>query len=205
MIRKTRPLLEGASDTPQKRVNHLYNKRNRTRNYSRADYTIIECGEKNMDTKIDDMVSKMERSRARLNDALDKVASQAEIYPTWKTKQVMDHITGWDELVYSSLQAYKNGVSPAPMVEAGIDPFNASSVARRKDLTVEHSRQEYDAARQRVIQQLRQLPVEMLTQKYPAPWGGLCTISSIVRIFISHEVEHAQHIEEVLANSTSRK
>ena len=156
-----------------------------------------------MDTKIDDMVSKMERSRARLNAALDKVASQAEIYPTWKVKQVMDHITGWDELVHTSLQAYKNGASPAPMAEDGIDPFNASSVATRKDLTVEQSRHEYDAARQRVIQQLRLLPAEMLTQKYPAPWGGVCTISSIVRIFVSHEQEHAQHIEEVLANSTN--
>ncbi len=158
-----------------------------------------------MDTKIEDMVAKMERSRGHLNATLDKVASQAEIYPTWKVKQVLDHITGWDELVYSSFAAYKNGDVPALMVEDGIDPFNASSVARRKDLTLEQSRLEYDAARQRVIQQLRQLPAAMLTQKYPAPWGGLCTISSIVRIFVSHEQEHAQHIEDVLSNSSSGK
>ncbi len=156
-----------------------------------------------MDAKIEDMVTKMESSRARLNAALDKVAPQIEIYPTWKVKQVMDHIAGWDQLVYSSLLAYKKGELPAPMVEDGIDRFNAASVAARKDVSIEQSRQEYDAARQRVVQVLRELPLEMLTQKYPAPWEGKCTISSIVRIFVSHEHEHAQQIEEVLNNSTT--
>jgi len=157
-----------------------------------------------MAAKIEDMVSKMEHSRAMLNTALDKVTPQAEIYPTWQMKQVMDHIAGWDELVYSSLLAYKNGASPAPMVEAGVDRFNATSVAARKDVSLQQSRQEYDAARARVIQVMRELPPEMLAQKYPAPWGGKCTISSIVRIFVSHEQEHAHQIEEVLKSSAPR-
>ena len=78
------------------------------------------------------------------------------------------------------------------------------SVAARKDLSVQQSRVAYDAARLRLIQLMHELPSEMLTQKYPAPWGGLCTIPSIVRVFVSHEQEHAQHIEEILANSTTK-
>ncbi len=154
-----------------------------------------------MDTKIELLLANMERSRVKLNAALDKVAPQTEIYPTWKVKQVMDHIAGWDELVYSSLRAYKIGKSPSKMVAEGIDRYNAESVAMRKDVPLEQSRQEYDAARGRVIQELRELPPEMLTQKFPAPWGGECTISSIVRIFVSHEQEHAKQIEEVLNDS----
>ena len=130
---KTRPLCEGASVTPQKRVNHLYNKRNR--NFSCADYTIIDRGEKSMDPKIEDLVLKMERSRAKLNAALDRIAPYTEITPAWNVKQVMDHIAGWDELVYSSLQAYKNGASPKPMVDDGIDPFNAA-LSRRTQRSV---------------------------------------------------------------------
>lgn len=151
-----------------------------------------------MDTKIELMLAKMERSRAELNAALDKVTPQTEIYPSWKVKQVMDHIAGWDELVYSSLQAYKLGKSPGKLVSDGIDPFNAESVAKRKNIPLKQSRQDYDAARAKVIQLLQELSPEMLTQKYPAPWGGECTISSIVRIFVSHEQEHAKQIEEVL-------
>jgi hypothetical protein len=153
--------------------------------------------------KIEEMVIKMERSRAMLNKALDKIAPQAEIYPSWKLKQIMDHIAGWDELVYSSLLAYKNGVSPSPIVEKGIDRFNANSVAARKDIPLQQSRMEFDATRERVIRVLRELPPEMLIQKYPAPWGGKCTISSIVRIFVSHEQEHAQQIEKVLLTSAT--
>jgi len=52
-----------------------------------------------------------------------------------------------------------------------------------------------------VIHTLRGLPAAMLTQKFKAPWGGQCTISSIVRIFVSHEQEHAKQIEEILAQS----
>jgi hypothetical protein len=197
--KKTRPLWEDAFNAPQKRVKALYNKRNC--NFSCADYTIIESGGLNMGPKIEDIVTKMERSRAELNAALDKVAPQTEIYPSGKVKQVMDHIAGWDELVYSSLHAYKIGKSPSKMVAEGIDRYNAESVARRKEMSLEQSRQDYDAARARVIQELHELPPEMLTQKYPAPWGGECTISSIVRIFVSHEQEHAKQIEEVLKDS----
>jgi len=154
-----------------------------------------------MDTKIELILAKMERSRAELNAALDKVAPQTEIYPSWKVKQVMDHIAGWDELVYSSLRAYKKGDFPPSSVTGGIDRYNAESVARRKEMPLEQSRQAYDAARERVNQELRELPPEMLPQKYPAPWGGECTISSIVRIFVSHEQEHAKQIEEVLKDS----
>jgi hypothetical protein len=156
-----------------------------------------------MATKIEDLVAKMEHSRAQLNAILDKAAPQIEIYPTWKMKQVMDHIAGWDELVFSSLRAYMKGESPAPAVKDGIDRFNAESVARRKDVPIERSRQEYDVAREHVIRVLRELPSDMLTQKYPAPWGGKCTISSIVRIFVSHEQEHAKQIEEVLKDSAA--
>jgi hypothetical protein len=156
-----------------------------------------------MEPRIEDLVTKMERSRAKLNAALDKVAPQTEIYPTWKVKQVMDHIAGWDELVCTSLRAYIKGESPSIVVEDGIDPYNARSIAARKDVPLERSRQEYEAAREGVIQVLRELPPEMLTQKYPAPWGGKCTISSIVRIFVSHEQEHAKQIEELLQTPTT--
>jgi DinB superfamily len=167
-------------------------------NFSCADYTIIDRGEIRMEPKIEDMITKMERSRAKLDAALDKIAPQTEIYPTWKVKQLMDHIAGWDVLVYTTLEHYSHGEPPSTVVFGGIDRYNAQSVSERKTLSVGQSRQAYTAARERVITALRNLQPGMLTQKYPAPWGGKCTISSIVRIFVSHEQEHAKQIEEIL-------
>jgi hypothetical protein len=150
-----------------------------------------------METKIDTLTRRMEQSRLRLIAALDKVAPQAEIYPAWKLKQVLDHITGWDELVVEALSAYKKGEPPAFKIK-GINQFNAESVAKRKTMTLEQSRQAFQSARQQVLEIMRGLPAEMLAQKYDAPWGGKCTISSIVKIFVSHEDEHARQIEDVI-------
>lgn len=150
-----------------------------------------------MESKIETLIAKMERSRGQLNAALDKITAQTEIYPSWKLKQVMDHITGWDELVISALHAYQQGDTPARSV-MNIDQYNAGSVSARRALTLEQSHQAFDATRQEVIQTLCELPAAMLSQKFNTPWGGQCTISSIVRIFVSHEQEHAKQIEEVL-------
>ena len=155
-----------------------------------------------METKIDALITKMEQSRSRLNAALDKITPQAEIYPSWKVKQIMDHITGWDDLVISSLRLYQKGETPARSV-LNIDQYNAGSVSARLSLTPEQSRQAFDASRLEVIQTLRAIPPTMINQKYTAPWGGQCTISSIVRIFVSHEQEHAKQIEEVLIKQTA--
>jgi hypothetical protein len=130
------------------------------------------------------------------------VTPQAEIYPTWKLKQVYDHIAAWDELVVSTLHAFSHGEKPALMVEKGIDQYNARSVSARQELPLEQSRQAYDAIRERVLQVLREIPPEMFDQKFPAPWGGMCTINSIVKIFVSHEQEHAKQIEEILKKPT---
>ncbi len=151
-----------------------------------------------MDTDIKPLIAKMERSRARLNLAIEKVVPQMEVYPSWKIKQVIDHITGWDELVYASLQAYRDGEKPPRMVERGIDEYNASSVSRLSSLSMEQSREAYDGSRQKVINTLTDLPPEMLTREYDAPWRGKCTIRDIIKIFVSHELEHARQIERAL-------
>ncbi len=151
-----------------------------------------------MDTDIKPLIVKMERSRARLNLAIEKVTPQMEVYPSWKIKQVMDHITGWDDLVHDSLQAYRRGEKPPVMAERGIDQYNASSVSRLGSLSMEQSRQAYETSRQKVLETLRDLPAEMLTREYDAPWRGKCTIPDIIKIFVAHELEHARQIEKAL-------
>lgn len=155
-----------------------------------------------MNAKNVSIITRMEQSRARLNAVLNKIAPQMEIYPTWKVKQLMDHIAGWDELVYATLIGYLHGEKPSLKVKGGIDGYNAESISARSDISLEQSRQEYDAARQKVLQALREIPPEKMSQKFPAPWGGTCTVNSIVKIFVSHELEHARHIEAVLSQAS---
>jgi hypothetical protein len=199
--KKTRPLWESASDAPQREFKHLYNKHTHSCYFSCADYTISKLRGMKMPDDMTSLLRKMERSRARLNAALDEIAPQVEILPAWKVKQVMDHVAGWDELVNLTLVAYSEGKAPPMMKDKGIDQYNEASVSARKELSIEQSRKAYDDARQKVLMTLRELPPEMLDKEYPAPWGGTCTILSIMKIFVSHELEHARQIEDALKKS----
>jgi hypothetical protein len=179
-------------------VKRLYNKNSIHRNFSCIDYTIIDYEEDFMEPKNESLITKLEQSRARLNAALDKISPQEDIYPAWKLKQLLDHITGWDELTAHALRQYLNGQPTAQVVEDGIDRFNAVSISSRKSLTLEESRQAYEQARKVVLQILGEFPSGMLSQKFRAPWGGNCTVNSVVKIFSSHELDHARHLEETL-------
>ncbi len=149
-----------------------------------------------MDIKIETLMAQMHEARYRLNCAMDKIDPQAEICPSWGVKQVMDHITGWDELVASTLRQYQRGETPERVVKS-LDKFNTASVAERQELSLEQSREAYDSARLQVLQALRNLPAEMTSARYPAPWGGRASIAGILKIFVEHEREHAEQIEKI--------
>ncbi len=154
-----------------------------------------------MATNRDDLVTKMANARAQLDAALEQVAPQMDIYPTWKLKQLIDHITGWDELVANALRTHARGENPEVSVKHGIDRYNAASVEERKELSLVQSRQAYVAAREDVLHALQEMPEDKLGESFRAPWGGKCTVSSVVRIFVSHELEHARQIETHLVKS----
>ncbi len=152
--------------------------------------------------KIDDLAEKMKQARDKLNDAMEKATPQLDIYPSWKLKQLMDHITGWDELVASAFRTHSQGAQPALVVKHGIDKYNVNSVHARENFSLEESCQAYAAARLKVFQALHEIPSEKLSQKFQAPWGGKCTVASVLKIFISHELEHTKAIEERLKEPT---
>ena len=152
-----------------------------------------------MNTDRDNLINKMNDARERLNAALERVTPQAEIYPAWQLKQLLDHITGWDELVVSAFRAHSQGDIPGVKMNLdGIDQYNAVSVEERRALSIEQSRQAYDNARAAVILALQEMPAEKLDLRFRAPWGHMCTVSSVVKIFVSHELEHARQIVATL-------
>ena len=147
----------------------------------------------------DDLIAKMVHARQRLDAALEHLVPQAEVYPAWKLKQLLDHITGWDELVAGAFRTHAQGGPPDTLMKpSGIDQYNASSVEQRRAFSLEESRQAYHSSREVVINAIRDMPDDQLEQRFPAPWGGTCTVSSVVKIFADHELEHARQIESRL-------
>lgn len=155
-----------------------------------------------MTSEKEELIAKLSQTRAKLNLAIDRVVPEAEIYPDWQLKQLLDHITGWDELVAAAFRTHARGGQPPLAVKHGIDRYNELSVGERKQLTLEQSLQAYMLAREALIQALSEMPDIKLSQSFRAPWGGKCTVSSVVKIFISHELEHARRLGELFLPTT---
>jgi hypothetical protein len=150
-----------------------------------------------METERDSLIARMEQARAQLDRALENVIPQTDFSPTWKIKQLLDHITGWDELMVRAYQAHARGEPPGPMLKGGIDQYNALSVDARNAMSYEESLQAYHAARGTVLQALAEMPAERLGVEFQTPWGQMCTVARVVEIFVSHEMEHARQVEEL--------
>lgn len=154
-----------------------------------------------MGTKCEALITSMELAREELNHLLEKVTPQTEIYPSWKVKQLLDHITGWDELMISVYQTHAQGGTPGRVVRHGINSFNEELVSAREGLSIIESRKAFNTSRAEVIQALRDIPPERLDLEFKAPWPGTCTVEKTVKILVKHEKEHARHIREILKNA----
>jgi len=151
-----------------------------------------------MDAEKEALIAELDCARERLNLILDRVTPQVEIYPSWKLKQVLDHVAGWDDAVIAAILSHSRGDVPAVTAPRGIDYYNAETVTTRESLPLEHSRREYDATRKQLKQAIRDMPSDKFTQPFVSPWGKAGTMAWLVKIFVEHELEHAREIEEIL-------
>ena len=153
-----------------------------------------------MDAEKEALIAELDCARERLNLILDRVTPQVEIYSSWKLKQVLDHVAGWDDAVIAAILSHSRGDVPAVTAPRGIDYYNAETVTTRESLPLEHSRREYDVTREQLKQAIRDMPSDKFTQPFVSPWGKAGTMAWLVKIFVEHELEHAREIEEILNN-----
>jgi len=144
------------------------------------------------------LIAELDQARARLNAVLERVAPETTIYPPWHVKQVLDHVAGWDDAVLAALRAHAQGDVPEVTAPRGIDYYNEQTVTTRESLPLEHSRREYEATRELLKQAIRELPEERMEVLMVTPWGAKGSVAGLVKVFIHHELEHADEIEQIL-------
>jgi hypothetical protein len=136
------------------------------------------------------LLYRLEEARAGLESVLPRVDRAALVYPGWTLKQILDHITGWDEAMITCLRAHHHGQTPPTPAAIGIDAYNAQSIARREHLDFEHTYQEFHAVRLLLKEILTEIPEEKLAEPFVFPWGANGTVSELIEIFAHHEQEH---------------
>jgi hypothetical protein len=146
----------------------------------------------------DELINILALSRAKMVAHLEEIDKNREIYPLWTIREMLAHLSGWDDAVIAFIQSLQKGKVPATPAARGMDVYNAETVATREGLDYDHIYREYMETRKILIKLLENVPEEKITQQYTLPWGETGTVVDIVNIFGPHEEEHAHDVAKII-------
>jgi uncharacterized protein (TIGR03083 family) len=150
-----------------------------------------------MTDKREAIIQRLDTARATLQELLDKIPPETEIYPGWTLRHFYAHLTGWDDVVTAALRAHARGQTPDTPAVKGVDAYNAESVATRSTLDYDRIVREWHVAREQLKTALRELPLEKLDEPVLYPWGPTGSVEKMVGVLIWHEGE--EHADELRA------
>jgi hypothetical protein len=148
----------------------------------------------------DFLLHRLDDARLKFEGLLPEIDPHKEIYPGWTIKDVLAHMTGWDDATIDSLRSHLVECPPSVPAIRNLDKYNALTVASRKDLDYEHVLKEWRLTRQVLRTLIAQLPEDKFYTPLIVPWGEKTTVTNLVEIFHDHEEKHAQDILTWLKN-----
>ena len=143
-------------------------------------------------------IKRFENARAEMREILKLAQGNPTIYQPWRMKEVLDHITGWDDAVIASIKSFLAGEFPAIPASRGIDAYNAETVSSREAIPYEVTQLEWEISRAELLDLMRKMTDEQLHTPFVLPWGEHGTIEDLVEIFTEHEETHAKEIREII-------
>ena len=150
------------------------------------------------------LMAELDAARATMHALIADLMPDSEIYPGWTLRQFLAHLTGWDAVTAATLRAPARGETPATPVSAGINAYNAESVATREALDLAHIIKDWELAREELKAAIRALSPEQMAAPLLQPWGSVITVAKLGEIMIHHEgVEHADELRAMEAKQTA--
>jgi hypothetical protein len=140
------------------------------------------------------LLHRLDETRAQIEELLPRIDPGKDIYSGWTIKDMLAHITGWDDATIDSLRDHVAGRVPATPADRGLDDYNSRTVSSRKDLEYSHVLNEWRLTRQILRTIVAQMPEAAFCEPMIVPWGGKGTVTEVVDIFREHEEEHARDI-----------
>jgi hypothetical protein len=143
-------------------------------------------------------IKRYETARAEMVEIVKLAQGNQTIYQPWRMKEVLDHITGWDDAVIASIKSFLAGDIPATPASRGIDAYNAETVTSREAIPYEVTQREWEASRAELLDLMGKMTDEQLHTPFVFPWGDNGTIEDLMEIFTEHEETHAKEIREII-------
>src|SRR5512133_3104523 len=116
-------------------------------------------------------IERYETARTEMREILKLAQGNPQIYAPWRMKEVLDHITGWDDAVIASIKSFLAGEAPATPASRGIDAYNAETVSSREAIPYEVTQREWEASRAELLDLMSRMTDEQLHTPFVLPWG----------------------------------
>lgn len=151
----------------------------------------------------DTFIQRLQTARAEMREILKYAQDNPTIYAPWRMKEVLDHITGWDDAVIAAIKSFLAGETPATPAARGIDHYNAQTVSSREAIPYEVTQREWEASRGLLLDLIQKMTEDQLHTRFVFPWGTQGTVADLVEIFTEHEETHAKEIHAIIEKAGS--
>jgi DinB superfamily len=140
------------------------------------------------------LIDRFDKGRNEMRSVLERLDPGREIYPGWRIKENIAHITGWEEVTLKALQAYLAGGKAYLLPVQGIDAHNEDMIAARAALPFEEALREWEETREALKSVIMRLSDQDLETWIAFPWGLQGSIKDMLAIIADHERDHAHEL-----------
>lgn len=148
---------------------------------------------------IEDVVTRLAESRRILHQAIQGLSTeemtQIQVEGVWTIKDILGHITSWEEICLEPLRRYAQGNPFRAEVVQDELSWNDQQAARKREIPLNVILDELTAIRQPLVAAASQLSASQQAQVLILPWGAKGTVAKALAGLAEHEIEHAHHIQ----------
>ncbi|HEX9132897.1 MAG TPA: DinB family protein [Ktedonobacteraceae bacterium] len=96
----------------------------------------------------------------------DSQMTESGVMGTWSVKDILAHVTTWEEEALRYLPLIITGGRPPRYTQyGGIDAFNAQMAEQKRDLTLSRVLEQLDETHRRLVDYIRSVPEEHFTRE----------------------------------------
>jgi hypothetical protein len=119
---------------------------------------------------------------------------------TWTLKDLLGHITDWEKVGIDGLRQLAAGQTPEfeYTIALNFDEFNNANAAARRGQSWDEVWADYKETRQTLLHLFDQVPEEMMTREFMAPWQRPSNPYFWMTIWFGHEHEHVQDVRQAV-------
>ena len=148
----------------------------------------------------EETLERLAESRQALHQAIEGLSEeemiQIPVEGVWTIKDVIGHITSWEEVVLNPLRRYADGDPFGTDILKDYLAWNDEQAALKKDIPLDAILNEATAIRKELIATANRLSAEQWEQELTFPWGDTGTLSKALRGLKEHEMEHVETVQQ---------